>query len=173
MAFSKSDLTGEIKPARAEFVKEIVGTQASASSLNVTDFEARVKAHAGRLAEEKAAEIDPARAALDAANKALKEEARAISRSDEAVTTAVSDALAGQFLNGGQILGIVEAVARAHGVDLPSMGFDPTTCTVKDAKMLAQAMFGAGKLAEMKVRRDTLDVMVTQVENATIASKAG
>lgn len=171
--FSKTGLEGEIKPEWANCVKELILAQTGDKPLSMTEFEDRVKAHADRLAAEKATKADPAKVALEAANQAIKAKTKAIGLANEAVTTAVSDALAGQFLNGGQVLGIVETVAKAHGIDLPSMGFDPMTCTVKDAKMLAQAMFGAGKLAEMKVLRDTLDIMVKQVENASITSKVG
>jgi hypothetical protein len=172
-AFSKTGLEGEIKPEWADFVKGIIAEQTGPKPLNVAEFQDRVKAHADRLAAEKAAKADPGKAALEAANKALKEKAKAVGGANAAVTTAVSAALANQFLNGVQVLGIVETVAKAHGVDLPNMGFDPMTCTVKDAKLLAQAMFGAGKIAEMKALRDTLDVLVKQAENAMIQSKVG
>ncbi len=171
--FSKTGLAGEIKPEWAQCVKELVQTQTGDKPLSMTEFEERVKAHADHVAAEKAAKDDPAKAALEAANKALKEKARAVTKANEAVTTAVSDALAKQHLNGTQVMGIIETVAHAHGIDLPNVGFDPIHCTVKDAKLLAQAMFGAGKIAEMKALRDTLDVLVKQAENAMIQSKVG
>ena len=86
----------------------------------------------------------------------------------------IVDAIDGAVTNGhadtSDVLQIVEQVLKANNLSLPAkvVGFDPINCTVADCKMLAQAMIGAGKLAEAKVLRDTLDAMIKIAEHAML-----
>jgi hypothetical protein len=65
----------------------------------------------------------------------------------------------------------VAAVAKDHKIDMPTVGFDPAACTREDCKALAQAMWGHGKITEMKYLRDQLDMMVKVATNALVESK--
>ena len=84
------------------------------------------------------------------ADKAESEKRKAARKANEAITTAVSDALQAKHLDGPAIMTIVESVAKTHGVPLPSaFGFDAAGCTVADCELLSSTMYQAGKYDEM------------------------
>src|SRR6185437_5072401 len=100
-------------------------------------------------------------------SKARAERKQAQARIGESIDKALVAGHAGP----ADIVGIVEAVMKDHGLSLPKVGFDPATCLTADCKLVADVMFTSGKLVEMKYLRDRLDAMIKIAENALIATK--
>jgi len=140
--------------------------------VSADDFRARIKANDERL-KAAVATANPVQAAALKAAADITKKADDSAKANKSVTRSVSDALAAGNLSTDGILGIVEQVAKEMKLPLPpAFGFDPSTCTVEDCKLLAGAMFAAGKFTEMKFLADKLSKMVSAVEKARDAKVA-
>ncbi len=152
-------------PGWLDLIKGIAHERANGGRVNSETFLARIADTAKALESAKTA-ADPA-AAAKLASDAIKAKTKAVHKANEDITSSVSDALANGHMSAEGVLGIVENVAKHHGIPLPtSIGFDPAKCTIADCDLLASTMFQAGKYAEMVHLRDRLDKMVAAVDKA-------
>ena len=131
------------------------------------DLDDAIKAHKAEIEKTSRAKVTDEKQ-LDREQKAAESKIRkdrweAQAKVSESLDKAIGDGHA----DPKDVVEIVNAVLADHKLALPAklVGFDPATCTVADCKTLASALAGAGKVAEMKVLRDTLDVMLKIIEH--------
>ena len=164
LSFSKSELFGEIKPGWLDMYRGVVADRAKGQRVSSDDFMGRISANLKRLAA-LAVSTDPVAAAAKIVSDSVKAKTRAVSKANEDITSSVSDALVSGNVSPEGVLAIVESVAKAHDVALPTrFGFDPSTCTVAECKLLAETMFAAGRFDEIRALALVLNKMVATVD---------
>lgn len=165
LTFDKKSVEGSLVEGWADLMIGVHQDRLT-ERVSADEFQERVDANVKRLAAAKVV-ADPVKSAAEAAAKSINKKAEDFAKATTAVTTAVSHAIAKGDLDAGNIMGIVEAVAKDLKKPLPSQfGFDPASCTKEDCKVLASAMFAAGKYNEMKFLADRLGKMVAAMDKA-------
>ncbi len=175
LAFDAVEMTGEIRKEWLTWVRVTVERQLSDDPLTMKELDESIKARKDEIERERQARSkrtpeEVIEAEQRAANKKKIAERQA---AQTKVANAVAEAVTDGKADVNDIVKIVKDVVEQAGIDMPSrlVGFDPVNCTIEDCRTLAKAMCAAGKLAEMKALRDTLDAMIKIAENAMIASK--
>lgn len=189
LAFSKTEVQGTLVDGWLDFIMEIVSIRTAQvirdgkPVLNVDgtpmmgrvsseDFFSRLEKHEKALAEAARPKLSPEQEAALKAAEAAKVKVKATTKAQTDLTKLVSDSLSGEILPLPAVLGIVENVAKAHGLEIPSLASAPTTiadcdfgkATVADCDTIASGLFKAGLYAEMVHLRDVLDKMVAAVD---------
>ena len=162
LSWSRRDLSGEIKPGWVEFVRVHVARQVGDKPMPIKELDAAIAAHKELLERERAIDSghDPVRLAERSRND-IDAKARAVRKeSQDLIAESIDRALADGHVDGDGLMQIVDAVARDRNLTLPRVGFDPAHATAEDARLLAKAMWAASRMAEMKVLRDQLDVLI-------------
>lgn len=190
LQFDAVEMTGEIRKEWLTWVRVTVERQLSDDPLSMKDLDQSIKdrkeeIERERLARSKRTPEEALEAELKAANrKKVQERQAAQTKVLDSITKALAEGHAdptdiadvfGKAVKDADVdmAKVVSKLVEASEQEMPRklVGFDPMACTVDDCKMLAKAMCAAGKLAEMKALRDTLDAMIKIAENAMIASK--
>ena len=169
LSFSKTELFGEIKPGWLDLYRGVAADRAKGQRVSSDDFMGRIAANVKRLAA-LAVTADPVAAAAKVVSDAVKAKTRAVSKSNEDITASVSDALVSGNVSPEGVLAIVESVAKAHDVVLPTrFGFDPSTATVAECKLLAETMYAAGRFEEIRSLAGVLNKMVATLDHGIAA----
>ena len=170
LQFDAVELTAEIKKEWLTWVRTAVERQAGDDPLSIKELDQSIADQKKAIEDARNAKKDPEKL-LEQERKAAEAKAKKERRDAQ---QGIMDSIDGAVTNGhadtSDVLQIVEQALKANNLSLPAkvVGFDPINCTVADCKMLAQAMIGAGKLAEAKVLRDTLDAMIKIAEHAML-----
>lgn len=175
LQFDPADLTGEIKKDWLTWVRTTVERQLGDAPMSFKELDASIVDHKTGIERDRNAKKDPEKVLLQeqkaAESKVRKDRRDAQSKISESLDKAIVDGHA----EVNDVVAIVDSVLRDHNLSLPKklVGFDPVTCTAADCKTLASTMLGVGKLAEMKILRDSLDVMLKIAEHnlATASQK--
>jgi len=174
--FTVKDLEGSLTECWLDMVKAVASDRAKGLRVSREDFENRVALTIRAADASRMAKLDPVKAAAKLASDAVKADAAKVAKSTKDITAAVDTAIASGAVSPEGALAILEGVAKHHGKPLvaASIGFDPATCTVEDCEKLAAAMFGAGKLVEMKALAAKLAKGIATLEKAAakVAVKA-
>jgi len=172
LTFDKKNVEGSLVLGWIDLVRDVAADRAMENGrVTSEDFIGRIAAK-DKAIEASKVTADPVQAAAVKAATEITKKADDSRKANKQVTTAVADALAKGNLDLEGILGIVEHVGKEMKRPLPaSFGFDPTKCTVEDCKILAGAMFAAGKFTEMKFLADRLSKMVSAVDKARDAAQ--
>jgi hypothetical protein len=170
LAFDAVELSGEIKSDWLTFVRTTVERQIGDDPLSIKDLDAAIADQKKAIEAARNARLDPEKALLreqKAAEAKAKKERR---DAQQGIMDAIDGAVTNGHADPNDVVQIVEQALKSNNLSLPAkvVGFDPINCTMADVKMLAQAMIGAGKLAEAKVLRDTLDAMIKVAEHAML-----
>ena len=168
--FDKAKLFGTVKEDWESAVRDLVEfmSPSEGPSPEVEAFVERFQEHADRIESSKVAKTDPAAVAV----KAARDHERKITKARDGVREALVEAFKGDLVSPRGVQDVIDLVSKAHGVTMPTTGFNPSALSMDDCKTIAGAMFAAGDLPEMKFLRDQLDVLIKQAENAKIQSKA-
>ncbi len=171
LSFDKKNVEGSLVLGWIDLIRSVAADRAKdGGRVTSEDFLGRISEKEKSIEASKVT-ADPVKAAAVKAASEITKKADDSRKANKAVTSAVSDALAKGNLDTDGILGIVEHVAKEMKLPLPpAFGFDPSTCTVEDCKLLAGAMFAAGKFTEMKFLADKLSKMVSAVEKSRDAA---
>jgi hypothetical protein len=167
LSFDQVEMTGEIRKDWIGFVRTTVERQLSEAPLSMAELDDAIKAHKAEIEKASRAKVTDEKQ-LDREQKAAESKIRKDRREAQAkVSESLDKAIGEGHADPKDVVEIVNAVLADHKLALPAklVGFDPATCTVADCKTLASALAGAGKVAEMKVLRDTLDVMLKIIEH--------
>jgi hypothetical protein len=176
LSFDASDLTGSLKKDWIGFLRVTIEKQLSDNPMPMKELDEAIATRKKEIEAERAANSKRTpeqilEAEQKAADKKLIKE-----RSDvrNKITSAVSDALKVNNFGAPGIVGAVEDAFKLADLPMPGrlVGFDPINCTVEDCKTLAKAMLAGGKLAEMVVLKNTLDVMIKIAQNQMVGSIA-
>ena len=171
LQFDPVELTGEVRKDWHVWVANTVAQQLGDEPLSIKALDESIAARKAEIDREKLAKKDPEKV-LEQERKAAESKARAERKQAQArIGESIDKALVADHAGPADIVGIVEAVMKDHGLSLPKVGFDPATCGAADCKLVADVMFTSGKLVEMKYLRDRLDAMIKIAENALIATK--
>jgi hypothetical protein len=176
LSFDSTDLTGEIKKDWLTWVRVTVDQQLSDNPMSMRELDESIKSRKEEIERERAAKSKRTpeqiiEAEQKAANRKMIAERQA---SQTKIANSVADALSESKADVNDVVKIVNDVVKQAGLEMPSrlVGFDPINCTVEDCKTLAKAMLAGGKLAEMVVLRNTLDVMIKIAQNSMVGSIA-
>ena len=174
LQFDPVELTGEIRKDWLTWVRTTVERQLSDEPLSIKELDQSI-------AEQKTA-IERARNARKDPEKLVEQERRAAEsrakkerrEGQNRIAESIDAALTNGHADTNDVVQIVDQILKANGLSLPAkmVGFDPATCNVEDCKTLAKALFASGKVAEMKVLRDTLDAMLKIAEAALLTKAA-
>ncbi|RUL81294.1 hypothetical protein [Tautonia sociabilis] len=170
LAFDPVELTGEIRKEWLTWVRATVERQVGDEPLSIKELDQSIADQKKAVEDARNARKDPEKL-LEQERKAVEAKAKKERRdAQQGIVDAIDGAVTNGHADTSDVLQIVEQVLKANNLSLPAkvVGFDPINCTVADCKMLAQAMIGAGKLAEAKVLRDTLDAMIKIAEHAML-----
>lgn len=171
LAFDPVDLTGEIRKEWNLWVANTVAQQLGDEPLSMKLLDDAIAERKKEIDREKLAKKDPEKV-LEQERKAVESKARAERKQAQAqIGESIEKALVADHANVNDVVQIVEAIVKDHGLSMPKVGFDPAACTTADCKLLADVMFTSGKITEMKFLRDRLDAMIKIAENAMITSK--
>jgi hypothetical protein len=168
LSFDPVELTGEIKKDWIGFVGTVATTQLGEEPHSMNTLDCIIKDHKNSLAKASKAAVSDEKQ-LEREQKAAETKIRKDRRDAQStVSDALDKAVTDGHADAKDVVEIVNAVLADHNLSLPAkmVGFDPAICTIDDCKLLAKAMAQAGKLVEMKVLRDHLDVILKIAENA-------
>jgi hypothetical protein len=191
LAFDAVEMTGEIRKEWLTWVRVTVERQLGDEPLSMKELDASIKERKEeiereRLARSKKTAEEVLEAELKAANRKKVQERQA---AQTKVLDSISKALAEGHADPTDIADVFGKAVKDADVDLAKVigklvaaseqemprklvGFDPMTCNSDDCRMLAKAMFAAGKATEMRVLRDTLDAMIKIAAPTVLASEA-
>jgi len=165
LSFSKNDVEGLLVEGWLDFIADVAVDRMRGKHVSADEFIGGMRAHAQRIAL--------GRATRSAGSLPSESEAkrRAVAKAMKSLTTKLADTFSNGLLPIEAVLGIVENVARKHGVAVPTtLGFDPATCTDDDCDHLAATMFESGHYDEMVRLRDRLNHMVSSADKTRAAS---
>jgi hypothetical protein len=168
LAFDAVDLTAEIKKEWLTWVRTTVERQLGDEPLSMKELDQSIADQKASIERARNAKRDPEKA-LAAEQKAAEAKAKKERRdAQQKVADSIDAAITNGHADSSDVVQIVDAMLKANGLSLPEklVGFDPATRSIDDCKTLAKAMFANGKVAEMKVLRDTLDAMLKIAESA-------
>ena len=122
------NLTGTIRDGWIDTIRDIATGLANGEKRGADDVKEAIEETIKTLAANKSKTTDDSKAVVDKLKATNKERARAATKANTAVTTAVSDAMTKGGLGSENVVSIVETVARELGHPLPAIcGFDPAT----------------------------------------------
>ena len=171
--FDPVDLTAEFQDGWAVWTAEAVARQLGNDPLTLDGLKKSYAERAAEIKRERDDKLSPEKLA-ERERKAVEQKALAERRSAQSkISDSIDKALEHGHANGLDLMQIVEKIAGERGVAVPTVGFDPSTATKADCKMLASALWNAGKVVEMKYLRDQLDMMVKMFENSAVEAKTG
>lgn len=174
LAFDPVELTGEIRKEWLTWVRTSVDRQLGDEPMTMKELDESISARKKEIDRERSAKKDPEKL-LEQERKAEEAKAKKERRDGQnKIVESLDAAITNGHADINDVVQIVDSVLKSNNLSLPAkvVGFDPATCTVQDCKTLAAAMAGAGKLAEMKILRDTLDAMIKIAEHALLARAA-
>ena len=175
LAFDPAELTGEIRKDWLTWTRTTVERQLGDEPMSFKELDQSIADRKAEIERDRSAKKDPEKR-LEQERKAAESKSRKDRRDAQSkISETLDKAIVDGHAEVNDVVAIVDSVLRDHNLSLPKklVGFDPMTCTAADCKTLASAMLGAGKLAEMKILRDSLDVMLKIAENhlATASQK--
>lgn len=172
--FDPVELSASIKPDWTPFVVNLVATQTSDKPMTTPMVRESVADHAKSIQDAKLGKMSPEKQA-EAVAKAKDAKIRAEKKKHrDAIDVAIRAALEEKALSPLDVAQQVDAIARdTINASLPAVGaFNPTTASANDCIALAQGLFAAGKIAEIKVLHTVLGKMMEAVASAA-AAKTG
>jgi hypothetical protein len=170
LQFDPVELTGEIRKDWLTWVRTSVERQLGEEPMSIKDLDQSIADQKKEIERAKTAKKDPEKL-LEQERKALETKSKKERRDGQnKIVESLDAAITNGHADVSDVVQIVDQVLKSNNLSLPAkvVGFDPAHCTVTDCKTLAAAMAGAGKLAEMKVLRDTLDAMIKIAEHAML-----
>lgn len=174
LAFDPVELTGELRKEWLTWVRTSVDRQLGDEPMTMKELDESISARKKEIDLERSAKKDPEKI-LEQERKAAEVNVKKERRDGQnKIVESIDAAITNGHADVNDVVQIVDSVLKSNNLSLPAkvVGFDPATCTVTDCKTLAAAMAGAGKLAEMKTLRDTLDAMIKIAEHALLARAA-
>jgi hypothetical protein len=175
LAFDPVELTGEIRKEWLTWVRTAVERQLGDEPMSIKDLDQSIDDQKKEIERARTAKKDPEKL-LEQERKATEVKSKKERRDGQnKIVESLDAAITNGHADVNDVVQIVDQVLKSNNLTLPAkvVGFDPATCTAADCKTLAAAMAGAGKIAEMKILRDTLDAMIKIAEHALLTRAAG
>jgi hypothetical protein len=188
LQFDPVALTGEIRKEWLTWMRTTAERQVSDNPMSIKDLDASLEERKDEIERERIARKDPEKALQAELRAAEKKRIAEREAAQTKVLKSVTNALVEGNATESDIADVVGKAMKDRDMDIAKVitklvssseqemprglvGFDPVGCTIEDCRTLCQALFGAGKYAEMKFIRDNLDRMIKVAENAMITSK--
>ena len=177
LQFDAVDLTAEIKKGWYTFLQETLAQQIGAEPLSVKALDAKIAEQTAELAREKLSgkTAEQIQEAEDRAKEAAFRKERNAAQGK--VSTSLDKAITDGHADAQDVSQIVQKVLKDHGLELPSVGIDPATCSKVDLKMFFAVMLNNERISEIRFAHKLLGKMVESLEAAaeeeTAERKAG
>jgi hypothetical protein len=176
LTFDAVALTGDLNEQWLGWVQDTVERQLSNKPLSMKELDA--------LVAEKRKEIEHARHKNETTEQALEREQKAKEASFRAernsaqskIADAVDKALSAEHAAPKDVAEIVAKVVKDHNLTMPAAPgvFDAASCTENDIRAIANGLFQAGKLAEIKLLHKILSQMIQIADSGlSLSKKAG
>ena len=135
LQFDAVDLTAEIKKGWYAFLQETLAQQIGSEPLPVKELDAKIAQQTAELARERMSgkTAEQIQEAEEKAKEAAFRKDRNAAQGK--MSTSIDKAITDGHADAQDVSQIVQKVLKDHGLELPSVGIDPATCSKTDLKM--------------------------------------